>query len=167
MARDVTHKPIVKLHKDISQYHNSINGFYRFNWNEINGMLRNGVGVPVLLLESHSAKLETSPNKATTFNDRAISFLVLDNTSRPDAYDEQETVLDATENICIDIASYLKKLNDDRTSPWFGKFEASSYTYEKVGPIFGNMYGWNVTYILTNHESLCFDADKWTIPPSP
>lgn len=161
--RDVTHKPIVEFHRSIAEHHKGINGFYRFNWNEINGKFRSGVQVPALLLESHSAELSTNSTKTTTFNGRSISFLIIDFAGKSDDYDKQEEVLDRLENIVIDIASYLKKLNGERDSWLFGKFDPQFLSYEKVGPIFDNMYGWNVLYTLKNHEDLTFKPDNWNL----
>ena len=159
--RQITHKSIVDFHKGIQVAHKQLNGFYRFNWNEINGQFRSGIATPALLLESHSAALNTNSNNTATFNGRSISFLLLDFTGKADSYDKQEQVLDALENVAIDIASYLKKLNGDRNSWLFGKFDTRSFSYEKVGPIFDNMYGWNVLYTLKNHEDLTFVPEKW------
>ena len=161
--RTVTHKPIVDFHKSISEKHKQLKGFYRFNWNEINGKFRSGVQIPALLLESHSSALDANSNNTTTFNGRNISFLVLDFAGKLDDYDKQEEVLDRMENIGLDIASYLKKMNGDRESWLFGKFITNSFSMEKVGPIFDNMYGWNVMYLLKNHEDLTFDPDKWEL----
>lgn len=165
--REVTHKPIVAFHKGIQVAHKLLNGFYRFNWNEINGKFRSGVGTPALLLESHSSALNTNANNTTTFNGRNISFLLLDFTGKADNYDKQEEVLDNLENVGLDIATYLKKLNGDRNSWLYGKFVTDSFKMEKVGPIFDNMYGWNVLYTLKNHEDLTFDPDKWEFPTVP
>jgi hypothetical protein len=161
--RTVTHSPIVEFHRSIQVAHKQLNGFYRFNWNEINGMFRSGIGTPALLLESHSSGLNTNANNTTTFNGRNISFLLLDFTGKADSYDKQEEVLDTLENVGLDIAAYLKKLNGDRSSWLYGLFDPNTFRMEKVGPIFDNMYGWNVLYTLKNHESLCFEPDKWEL----
>jgi len=162
--RVITHKSIVEFHKEIAKKHKLLKGFYRFNWNEITGQFRSGIQTPALLLESHSAAINTNLNNTTTFNGRNVSFILLDFTGKADDYNKQEQVLDNLENVAIDICSYLKKLNGDRNSWLFGKFETNSFSYEKVGPIFDNMYGWNVMYLLKNHEDLTFDPDKWEIP---
>lgn len=160
--REVTHKPIVQFHKSIAEAHNDLNGFYRFNWNEIAGQFRSGVSTPALLLESHSSNLNPNKNKTTHFNHRQISFLLVDFTGKADAFDKQEEVLDHMENIGLDVGSYLVKCHNDRDHFLFGKFEASTFRMEKVGPIFDNMYGWNVLFELKNHEPMCYDETKWT-----
>ncbi|KIQ22636.1 hypothetical protein RT99_05880 [Flavobacterium sp. MEB061] len=162
--RKVTHKPIVEFHKSIADAHKQINGFYRFNWNEITGKFRSGIQTPALLLESHDSGLNTNSNNTTTFNGRNISFILLDFTGKVDNYAKQEEVLDNLENIGLDIASYLKKLNGDGNSWLFGLFVTDSWRMEKVGPIFDNMYGWNILYTLKNHESLSWNGDNWEFP---
>jgi len=159
--RTTTHTHVIAFHKAIQQAHKELFGFYRFNWNEINGKFRSGIQTPAMLLESHSSQLAANSNNTTTFNDKNISFLLLDFTGKADNYAKQEEVLDRLENIAIDIASYLKLQNGIKTSWLFGKFDPSNYKYEKVGPIFDNMYGWNVLYSLKNHEPLCYDETKW------
>ena len=159
MGRTVTHLPIVEFHKQIAIKNNAINGFYRFNVAELLGQLRSGLNAPILALESHSSELEG--NGVSNFNGRAISFLVLDHAGRDDEYDKQDEVLDAMEQIVLDIISYLKQLHGDKTSWLYGKFEINTVKYEKVGPVFGDMYGWNVLYTLKNHEPMKVDATKW------
>lgn len=162
--RTTTHAQVVAFHEAIAQAHKQILGFYRFNWNEINGQFRSGVKAPALLLESHSSQLDTNANNTTTFANRNISFMLLDFTGKADNFEKQEEVLDTLENIGIDIQSYLKKENGDRNSWLFGKVDPSTFRMEKVGPIFDNMYGWNMLYTLKNHEPLCYEPDKWEWP---
>ena len=163
MARAVTHKPIVQFHKEVAAAHVGINGFYRFNMSEITGKFRSGVETPALLLESHSSAL--SGNGVANFNHRAISFLVMDFAGKITDYDKQEEVLNECENICLDIISLMIKYNSDKTHWLFGKFDVSKVQIEKVGPLWDNMYGWNVIYTLKNQEKMCFDESKWAFPP--
>lgn len=159
--RNITHKHIVDLHRIIAEKHKAINGFYRFNWNEINGVFRSGIKTPALLLESHSMEMDVTADKKH-FAYRQISFLLLDFTGKADNYSKQEEVLDYLENIALDIASYLNKLNKDSAQRnLYGAIDLSKLEIEKVGPIFDNMYGWNFKYAIKNHEPLCYDAEKW------
>lgn len=161
MNRLVTHKSIVKFHKDIADAYIGINGFYRFNWNEINGRFRDGIGMPTLLLESHSSELESASQQKSNFNSRRISFMLLDFAGQVNDFARQEQVLDNLENVALDIISYCILQNKTPSSWLFGKFDINSVTMEKVGPIFDNMYGWNILYTLKNHEDMKYDVDKW------
>lgn len=161
MAREISHSTIVNFHKDIQRFHKGLKGFYRFNISEVSSKFRSGVNTPALMLESHSSELQTNPNGSTTFNGRSISFLVLDDTFKPDNYDKQDEVLDATENICLDIAAYLKQQNQTQGSWMYGLLDVSSIKIEKVGPIWGAMYGWNVLYTVKNKESMQMNPEVW------
>lgn len=161
MTRTISHQSVVAFHKHIADSYIGINGFYRFNWNEINGNFREGVGMPTLLLESHSSELESISAQKSTFNSRRISFMLLDFAGVQNDFDKQEEVLDNLENIGLDIISYCQMLNKKPDSWLYGKFDVNSVTMEKVGPIFDNMYGWNILYTLKNFECMKFDAQKW------
>jgi hypothetical protein len=162
-TRPVTHKKLVQLHRNIAAWHNDLHGFYRFNWAEINGSFRNDVPTPALLLESYSSQLATNASQTTNFNERAISFLLLDNAANDD-YDKQEDVLNDLEGVALDIVSLLDKFRKEESHWLHGLFDVANVEIQKVGPMFGNMYGWNVLYSLKNHESMKFDSDKWTMP---
>lgn len=159
--REATHTKIVQFHKDIATAHLGINGFYRFNWSEISGKFRSGIKTPALLLESHSFGIKPNGNNTAMFSPKYISFMLLDFTGKADNYQNQEDVLDNTENIALDIMSYLKQEHNNRNSWLYGKVDFNSLECEKVGPIFDNMYGWNVKYTVTPHQPLCFEPDKW------
>ena len=159
--RTNTHLFLVKFHEDIATAHKKINGFFRFNMAEILGQFRSGIETPALLLESHSSEIDENQNKTVHFNNKAISFMLLDFTGKADNYRKQEEVLDELENVGLDILTYLKKSTNDRNSFLFGKFDAATFRMEKVGPIFDNMYGWNILYQLKNHEPLTYEPDKW------
>jgi len=161
MAREVSHSKIVAFHRDIARYHKGINSFYRFNISEVANNFRNGIATPALMLESHSSELQTNPNGTTTFNGRSISFLVLDSTLKPDNYEKQEEVLDATENICLDIAAYLKQQHQTQSSWLYGLLDVNSIKVEKVGPVWGTMFGWNVLYTVKNKESMIVNPEVW------
>lgn len=159
MERIVSHATIVAYHKMIADAHLDIKGFYRFNWNEINNAFRSGVDTPALLLESHDSDVRANRNQTATFNERTISFMLLDYASSND-YDAQELVLDKLEKIGLDICSLLDR-DRKNTAHWlWGKFDGS-LKMEKVGPVFDSFYGWNIVFSIKNQETMCFDENKW------
>lgn len=164
MVRIATHSKIVQFHKEIATAHVDINGFYRFDITELTGLLRKGVTTPVLMLESHSTDLAENSNKTVTFANRRISWLLLDFAGKVDNYNKKEEVLDTLENIALDVISFIKKCNSDRTHWLYGMVDLQTVQIEKVGPIMDNMYGWNVLYTLKNHEPMCYDETKWSWP---
>lgn len=160
-ATIIDHSTITKFHQYIADGHKGINGFYRFNWNEIEGNLRRNVKAPVMLLESYSSTMSRNSNKTANFKVRNISFLLLDYTGAPDAYNKQEEVLARLELVADDICSFLDKCRQTPGHWMYGLFDAGTFRAEKVGPIFDNMYGWNVLYDVTAKNPLCFNPDNW------
>jgi hypothetical protein len=159
MPRIVSHATIVAYHNRIATAHKLINSFYRFNFSEINNAFRSGVVYPALLLESHDSDVRPNQNQTATFNERTISFMLLDHAPWDD-YTMQEEVLDNLENIALDICSLLDRDRKDRTHWLWGKFDGQ-LKMEKVGPIFDNLYGWNIVYSIKNQEPMCFAPEKW------
>lgn len=161
MERKVTHEKIIEFHKEIAERHKEINGFYRFDLKEIEGQMRSGIKAPALLLMSHSSVLSTNPNKTTNFNTRTISFLIIDNGGKLDNYVKHNEVLNATELIALDVISYCKRESNNSASFLYNLFDVANVRIEKVGPVFGTYFGWNVIYDIKNHESMVFDESKW------
>lgn len=159
MPRIVSHATIVAYHKMIAQAHKQINGFYRFNWSEINNAFRSGALYPALLLESHDSDIRANQNQTATFNERTISFMLLDYAAY-DEYDIQEEVLDTLEQIGLDICSLLNRDRKDKNHWLWGKFDGQ-FKMEKVGPVFDSLYGWNIVYSIKNQEPMCFEPEKW------
>ncbi len=161
MERKVTHEKIIEFHKEIAERHKAINGFYRFDLKEIEGKMRSGIKSPALLLLSHSSILSTNPNKTTNFNTRTISFLIIDDGGKPDNFEKHNEILNATEMIALDVVSYCKRESGNSQSFLYNLFDVANVRIEKVGPVFGTLYGWNVIYDIKNHESMVFDKSKW------
>lgn len=159
--RDINFQTIENFHKLIATAHVDIKGFYRFDISEIDGQFRSGVERPALLLEAPSSQLKSQTKMITNFNERNISFLIVDHAGVPDDYVKKSQVLADTEGIALDVQTYLVKCAKDIDHWLYGKFDINSVRIEKVGPIFDNYYGWNVLYDITSHESMCFVHEKW------
>lgn len=163
MERKIDPDKLLQFHETIATKHKQINGFYRFNWNEIEGQFRSGVGTPALLMESHSSALSSNQNKTTNFNTQNLSIVILDFAGKTNDFDKQNQVLNANWYIALDIVSYILKESKNPQSFLYMLFNTDSVRIEKVGPVFDNMYGWNLLYELKNHEPFCFEADKWNL----
>lgn len=159
MPRIVSHATIVAYHNMIALAHKEINGFYRFNWSEISNAFRSGALYPALLLESHDSDIRANQNQTATFNERTISFMLLDYAAYDD-YDQQEQVLDTLEQIGLDICSLLNRDRKDKNHWLWGKFDGQ-FSMAKVGPVFESLYGWNIVYSIKNQEPMCFEPEKW------
>lgn len=161
MERKIDPNKLLQFHQTIATKHKLLKGFYRFNWNEIEGQFRSGVQTPALLLESHSSVLSSNANKVANFNTQSLSLVVLDFTGTFNDFEKQEQVLNNTWYIAMDIVSYLVKENANPNSFLYMLFNVDTVRIEKVGPIFDNMFGWNILYDIKNREPFCFEPDKW------
>lgn len=160
-TRTITYKTIKEFHEALQKAHKEINGFYRFDLTEVNNALASTIGLPALLLEAPSTDLSSETKMNSNFNNRFISLLIMDHAGKIDDNDKKDEVLENTEGIALDIVSYLVKCAKTPTHFLFGKFDINSVAIEKAGPLFDNMYGWNILYQIKNHEPMCFDATKW------
>lgn len=161
MERKIDPDKLLHFHSEIARKHKGINGFYRFNLKEIEGKLRSGIKTPAMLMLSHSSSLNANTNKTVNFNTHSISLLILDFAGKPNDFDKENTVLNTTYYLCLDVVSYLVKQNKDPNSFLHMLFNVDTVRIEKVGPIFDNMFGWNLLFDLKNPEPFCFEPDKW------
>nr|WP_322625636.1 hypothetical protein [uncultured Flavobacterium sp.] len=161
IVQNIRHQQITEFHQAMATAHKGINGFYRFDVSELDGNFRNGVEMPVMMLESYSGTMVPNANATTHFYYRDISFLLLDFAGKTDDYDKQEEVLTRLEGVGLDICTYLNQCRHDPNHFLYMLFDAASFRMEKYGPVFENMYGWIVMYTLKAQTSMIFDPDKW------
>lgn len=160
MARTITHNTIVTYFNDIATSHNDLKDFFRLNISEIQGAFRTGVLTPVLALESHEGDIGGSAS--TSHNRRTLAFSVLEPTGIDD-YDEQNAVLDRSEQIGLDIISKLVKDSQDPNHWLYGRFKKDSVNYHKVGPIYSDyLFGYRFELAISNPENLTLDPTKWS-----
>jgi hypothetical protein len=162
-THSITYETIKTFHQEIATKHKSINGFHRFDIQEVNNALSTTIGLPALLLEAPSTELYSETKMVSNFNRRQISFLLMDHAGASDDFDKKEDVLTQMEGIALDIQSYLVKCAKDSAHFLFGKFDINSCRIEKAGPLFDNMHGWNVLYEIKAHEPMIFDPSKWDL----
>lgn len=159
-ARTITHNAIIAYFNDLATQHLQLQDFYRFDLDEARTQLRSGLKLPCLMLESHSSDLETQTNQVTTFNNRTISFLVLDRAAQRD-HDKINDIRDTAESIILDIISRMKRDNKDRAHWLYNLFDVNSVVIDPGGPIFMDLYGYNVRLTLKNKETMVYDQTKW------
>lgn len=163
MERKIDPVKLLAFHQEIVTKHKNINGFYRFNLNEIEGQFRSGIETPALLMMSQSNALSSNTNKVANFNTHNMSILILDFAGAPNDFDKENEVLNETYYLAMDVVSYLVQQNKNPNSFLHMLFDVDTVRIEKVGPIFDNMFGWNLLYDLKNHEPFCFEVDKWNL----
>jgi hypothetical protein len=160
-TRTITNKTITAFIKSIATAHVDINGFHRFNMQEVNNALSDDIKLPALLLEAPSINLSSETKMVSNFNTRNISMLIMDHVQGTDNFEAEEDVLENCEGIALDINSYLVKCAKDTNHFLFGKFDINTVRIEKAGPIFDNMFGWNILFDIKAHEPMCFVSNKW------
>lgn len=161
-SRTINFKNIEDFHKTIANAHVDIKDFYRFNLSELeNGITKTNAQFPMLMFEAPSSELYSETLMVSNFIKRNISFLIVDHAGERDDYDRQSQVLSETEGIALDIVSYLVKCYKTPGHWLAGKFDVNTVRVEKVGPLFDNMYGWNVLYDVTAQEKMCYVPEKW------
>lgn len=161
MKRKIDPQLLHDFHQEMANKHKCIHGFYRYNLNEIEGRFRAGIETPALLMLSSSSMLSRNENKTANFNTHSLNLLLIDFAGKPGDYEKQEAILNDTYYLALDCVSYLEHQRKQRESPLFMLFDTDSVRIEKVGPIFDNMFGWNLIYDIKNPEPLCYDENKW------
>jgi hypothetical protein len=159
-TRNITHNKIIAYFKDLAAQHKQLNGFYRFDLDEARSSLRTGIALPALFLESHSADLESQTNQVTTFNNRTISFLVLDRSKARD-FDKVNDIRDTAESVILDIIARMKRDSKDRDHWLYNLFDVNSVVMDPGGPIFMDLYGINCRLLLKNKETMVYNPEVW------
>lgn len=160
--RTTSHNRILEYFKKLADEHTLIEGFYRFNWNEIKSSLRNAPQGFMLLMESHAGDLEK--DGTSTRNRRTISALVLAPAPHDD-YNKQNQIFDTSEQIVLDLVSRINHdsqgLNSQSPLKWLRGFDVSSVRYDvnPGTPLFVNRYGYNFIIELPNPGDICYDAE--------
>ncbi len=134
MSRSVSHIAIVSLFRYIADNHTLIKGFVRMNLEELQGAFRSGVALPVLMLESHEGGY--TGNTQHTLTNRTVSFSVLDKPKHRNDYDDQDRILDASEQTGLDIINLLIHYSNDPTHWLYHNLDKDSVSFHKVGPLF-------------------------------
>tara|TARA_R110000850_G_scaffold277151_1_gene424846 strand:- start:39636 stop:40142 length:507 start_codon:yes stop_codon:yes gene_type:complete len=160
--KTVSHNQILSYFESLAIAHTLIDGFYRYNWEEIKSALKYKVKADkfVCLMESHAGRIDqpgTSP-----LNRRTVSLLFL-KTCQPGDYDGQNNTLDTSEQILLDFVARIqedsKNLRHDSPLRWLRGFDINSCAYDNGGPLFINMYGYNLIIELPGTADVCYDDD--------
>jgi len=160
-TRSRTSKTVTAFIKSIATAHVDSNGFYRFNIEEVNNALSDSIQLAALLLEAPSIDLSSENKMVSNFNTRNISLLIMDHVQGTDNFEAEEDVLENCEGLALDVVSYLVKCAKDKNHFLFGKFDINTVRIEKAGPLFDNMFGWNVLFDMKAHEPMCYVPEKW------
>lgn len=155
--------------KNLAKTHVSIKDAYRWNPMEFTGRSRQGVELPVMLIDA--VETQTSGDTTKTVHANNIAFTILGkpntNTGKIDAYDAQDEVLEYCQNICFDLEArilYDATLPEiDGVKNWmYGLVSKNNIRHFKLGPIFTDgLYGYRTEVTFKNIVPLGVDADKF------
>ena len=123
--------------------------------------LRSDIKTPALILESYEGQL--IDNKSDNFlSSREGAFMILKQV-QPDNFDQENQFLDDSERIGLEIIKRIKR--DAKIYPIQNRtpkiFNLSSVSWQKVGPVFDNYYGYRFTFNMGDIEDMSFDQNLW------
>jgi hypothetical protein len=132
--------------------------FCRFNIEEILANLAHGLDTetPCLLLESFEGRLSEEGDNVMDTQDGA--FLIVKACETED-FAAANLIIDEAKRIGFKVIAKLR--HDARAGEGLQHFDRNSVGYEKVGPIFGNCYGYRFTFSFFNPISLRVNPADW------
>ncbi|MGI4865451.1 MAG: hypothetical protein ACRYFZ_16125 [Janthinobacterium lividum] len=132
--------------------------FARFNIEEILAGLAHGLDptTPCLLLESFEGRLSEEGDNVMDTQDAA--FLIMQHCELED-FAAQNAIIDLAKRIGFKVISKMR--HDARAGTGLQHFDRNSVGYEKVGPIFGQCFGYRFTFSFFNPVSLRVNPADW------
>jgi hypothetical protein len=132
--------------------------FARFNIEEILAGMAHGLDptTPCLLLESFEGRLTEEGDNVMDTQDAA--FLIMQHCELED-FAAQNAIIDLAKRIGFKVVAKLR--HDARKGEGIKHFDRNSVGYEKVGPIFGECFGYRFTFSFFNPVSLAVNPADW------
>lgn len=166
----ITFLTITNYLEALANKHVSVNDSYRWNATEFTNALRQGVNLPVMLIDAVETQPEGDHTKTIHRNSTAFTVLGKPNTSTGnlDAYAAQNEVLELCQGICFDMETRIlhdaqQPLDAQGNKNWlYGLIDKNSFHHFKVGPITVDaLYGYRCEVTLKNTVSTQVETEKW------
>jgi len=157
-----THKPIVDYFQGLNTKLNDFpaDSFFRQDLDEIYGAFRKGINFPCMAVESPEGDAEESSMNNSVIG-RMFAFVVYMN-PKAGNFEQQNDMLDQCERIGKKLVSRMRYDARIEDNILHDRFEASSVSWVKVGPVFNEMlYGYRFSGFIKGSESLKVDAADW------
>jgi hypothetical protein len=140
--------------------------FAMMDIDEIISLAKTGMDMdhPCLILENPEGKMEYKHDRI--LDENLGAFHIIKRVSRGDATKKRE-VMDLTKAIGTKLVAKMQldkigRFKGDNTIPrMILYFNLSEVSYNKIGPIFSDCYGWRFTFELGQEDQLPYDADDW------
>jgi hypothetical protein len=153
----------IQYFQRIANEHKDIHDFFICDINEPLAALKTGILYPALIMNNTVGKF-TGPNQDDLLDEISGGFLIIENLSEIDDFPNEMLTLDKMKQIGEDIISrILHDTNkcEELASKAFPGFDIHTVSYEMMGPLFENCWGFNFTFKLQKILSLGYDASKW------
>lgn len=165
MTSNASFQTIISFLTNLGNQHIDVNSVFRFNRLELQGSLRKGLQKSIMLLDAIEVNTEKTNNINTHLNQCAFTILGKEgvSTSKIDAYDAQNEVLEHCQAIVFEIAARIKIESKKIENEWlYANLIEDSFSFFKVGPVFTeNMYGYRCEFIIKSNEKYALNFDKW------
>lgn len=140
--------------------------FFRTNLDEIIGAMRSSIDADkyVMVLESyeHTSKDLHSDNHLREYTG---AFMIIRRVAQLDDFDTQDTVLNKCEEIAIEISKRVYADSLDYDNRTFTNIELNDFTFQKVGPLYNNWFGFRCQFNFSDTYDVEVDNSKWSDLP--
>ena len=135
--------------------------FCRFNIEEVlDGLATDlDLSTPVLLLESFEGHLNDNGGDQV-FDGQDAAFLIMQDCDLTD-FVAQNAIIDLAKRIGLKIIARLRKDARQRLPGALPVFDLNKVNYQKVGPVFGNAYGYRFTFGWDEPISVVVNEADW------
>ena len=161
----------VKFFKNLSEQHVDVaptgtkKTFFRLNLEEITGSMRTSIDADkyVMVLESyeHTSKDLHSDNHLREYTG---AFMIIKRAAI-DGYDAQDIAINKCEEIAIEISKRIYANSIDYTNRIFTNIELNDFTFQKVGPLYNNWFGFRCQFNFSDTYAIEVDNSKWSDLP--
>ena len=130
--------------------------FARFDLEELMGQLRQNLDTThfCLLMETPTGKLEQNGGDAY-FDNQALAYWLIRQVETND-FDGERDTLHLARKYGHQVLARCRQ-----TLPGLEPLDLSTVEYDKVGPVFGNCYGYRFAFLQPDTTEIRLDADLW------
>jgi len=136
--------------------------FFRMNVSELAGNLKSGIKFPCLVLESFEVRIDAN-NSDHTAKVITAAFSIIDVVPKVGDYARENEVLDALEPVVCDFIARLwyDSLQQTDGAEFLATLNRDAIEYNKIGPVWNNMFGWRCVFECHDHIDMDVDVSKW------
>jgi uncharacterized protein YerC len=149
--------------QQLANEHVDINDFFIMDINEPVMAFKNGMKFPALILNSVTGVFD-APNLDNKLDRISGGFLVIDNVPEVDDFFNEMITLQQMKQLGSDIIArmlYDKLKCETLAVKAIPGFDIRTVSYEMMGPLFDNCFGFNFTFKLITTVNLDYDPEKW------